>query len=261
MASAVLEALLEGYRHVEITRYAHIASSSVIVYDHMITFGAEVDLIWAAPWSNGKILFILNRYYSLATVILDLYGFFSPKLTPSVSLHFFQWQGWTGLVAAMLAQLILQMRIYAMYSLNKGILVFMVAAFLGSTLTSAWIMFNALASITRRSTFLHGKFCFADGIPSHFWSFWLPLIAFETILCGLALVRGFQAVRTGGSLFRAGRHLVRILIRDSVLYFVVIGVTYITCLMFWLEAPVSLLEVPIGFSIAMSCGGSQQDHP
>ena len=255
MPSPLLEILFQALRHVEITRYAHLASSSIIIYDHILTLGPEMDLIWAAPWSNGKILFILNRYYSLATVLLDLYGFFSPAITSSFCLRFFQWQGWTGLVAAMLAQLILQMRIYAMYSLNKAVLVFMVASFLASTLTSAWIMFTALASIETRTIPLmpSGKFCMADGIPKNFYTFWIPLIAFEAVLCGLALIRGFQAVRTGGSLFRAGRLLVRILIRDSVLYFLVIGATYVTCLLFWLAAPITLFEVPIGFSIAMSC--------
>jgi hypothetical protein len=78
-----------------------------------------------------------------------------------------------------------------------------------------------MSIIAKTINVLHGKFCFADGVPSHFYTFWIPLIAFETILCGLALIRGFQAVRSGGSLFRAGRLLVRILIRDSVLYFLV----------------------------------------
>lgn len=254
MSSPLLDIILQVYRHVEFTRYAHLASSSIIVYDHIVTLGPEVDLIWAAPWSNGKMLFILNRYYSLATVLLDLYGFFSAAITPSFCLRFFQWQGWTGLVAAMLAQLILQMRIYAMYSLNKAVLVFMVASFLASTLTSAWIMFTALASIeTRTINVPLGKFCMADGIPQNFYTFWIPLIAFEAVLCILALIRGLDAVRTGGSLFRAGRLLVRILIRDSVLYFLVIGATYTACLLIWLAAPITLFEVPIGFSIAMSC--------
>jgi hypothetical protein len=60
-----------------------------------------------------------------------------------------------------------------------------------------------------------------DGVPDYFFAFWLPIILFESLLCGLALYRGFQTFRAAGTLFQSGRHLVAILIRDSVLYFLV----------------------------------------
>ncbi|KAG2003050.1 hypothetical protein CC2G_003683 [Coprinopsis cinerea AmutBmut pab1-1] len=61
-------------QHIEYTRYAQLASSSIIIYDHLVTFDSEVELIWKANWSKGKVLFILNRYYSLASVIFNNYG-------------------------------------------------------------------------------------------------------------------------------------------------------------------------------------------
>ncbi|KAF8993604.1 hypothetical protein BDQ17DRAFT_128569 [Cyathus striatus] len=79
------------------------------------------------------------------------------------------------------------------------------------------------------------------------------MLAFETLLCTLALIRGFQTFKAKGPLFSSGRLLVGILIRDSVLYFLVICVTYLSCLLVWISSPISLLEVPIGFSVAMSC--------
>lgn len=47
------------------------------------------------------------------------------------------------------------------------------------------------------------------------------MLAFEGLLCVLALIRGFQTYRTKGSLFHSSRQLLGILIRDSVLYFLV----------------------------------------
>lgn len=63
--------------------------------------------------------------------------------------------------------------------------------------------------------------CYASGIHPSFYAFWIPMLAFETLLCLLALIRGFQTFHKEGSLFQSGRHLVHILIRDSVLYFLV----------------------------------------
>ena len=136
-------------------------------------------------------------------------------------------------------KVILQMRLYAMYSLNKIVLAVMVISFLASTATSGWIMHSVLAKISGEelTNFLpssshdhlsaksinipHGMFCVPTGVSDNFYTFWIPMLAFECLLCTLALIRGFQAFVSDGSLFRAGRHLVRILLRDSVLYFLV----------------------------------------
>jgi hypothetical protein len=64
-------------------------------------------------------------------------------------------------------------------------------------------------------------FCVARNTPDYFYAFWIPILAYESLLCGLALFRGFQTFQHSASPFRSGRYLVRILIRDSVLYFLV----------------------------------------
>jgi hypothetical protein len=117
--------------------------------------------------------------------------------------------------------------------------------------------------------------------------FWIPLLAFECLLCGLALFKGLQTLKKRRSVLSSGRFLITILIRDSIIYFFAcvdghflvlldaqlldrICATYLTSLLIWILAPVglwypalalsniqygqiTLLEVPIGFTIAMSC--------
>jgi len=70
-----------------------------------------------------------------------------------------------------------------------------------------------------------GMFCVPLRVSSNFYLFWIPILSFETLLCALALFRGFQTFRSGGTLFLSGRLLVITLIRDSVLYFFV----YVYC--------------------------------
>ncbi|KAJ7431246.1 hypothetical protein B0H11DRAFT_2131577 [Mycena galericulata] len=173
----------------------------------------------------GKVIFVINRYYTLISLIINNYALFSPTLTDSFCLRFFQWQGWTGLIACMIAEVILQMRLYALYFLNKKVLALMVVAFLASSASSAVIMGKVLSGLAARSHPIPSMptFCYpvATSVPSYFFAFWIPIIAFESLLCGLALYRGFQTFRASGTLFQSGRHLVSILIRDSVLYFLV----------------------------------------
>jgi hypothetical protein len=154
----------------------------------------------------------------------------------------------------MIAESILQGRLYALYYFNKKILYFMITIFVGAAALSATVMGSVLSGITAIAHPLPNvTFCVAFGIPSYFYTFWIPMLAFETVLCSLALYKGFQALVFDGSVYHSGRGLVHILIRDSVAYFLVMFATYLTNLLFWILAPEQLLEIPIGFSVAFSC--------
>ncbi|KAJ7031688.1 hypothetical protein C8F04DRAFT_1109448 [Mycena alexandri] len=251
---ALANLIFTALHDIQATRFAQLASSAIIIFDHLITLDEEVELIWKSSWSMGKALFVINRYYTLLSVIVNNYALFSPTLTDAFCLRFFHWQGWTGLLACMIAEVILQMRLYALYFLNKKVLALMVATFIISSASSAAIMGTVLRGITATAHPLPGTtFCVPFGVPSYFFAFWVPIIVFESLLCGLALFRGFQTFRASGSAFQSGRHLVAILIRDSVLYFLVMFATYFTNMLVWVSASPNLLEIPIAFSVALSC--------
>jgi len=231
-----------------------MAASAIIVYDYMITFDQEIELIWKARWSMVKYLFLVNRYYILCCVIFNNYALFTTSLTDSFCLRWFQWQGWTGLVGCMIAEIILQARIYALYLLNKKVLALMLTCFVASSTCAAVIMGRALSNITAVSELIPGMpFCIPLDVPPRFYTFWIPILAFETLLCALALGRGIQTARAERGTFRFRRDLVNILVRDSVLYFLVILATYLTNLVVWSTQSEYLIEVPIAFSVAMSC--------
>ncbi|KAK7691488.1 hypothetical protein QCA50_004887 [Cerrena zonata] len=72
---SVFQDLLEnGVKSIQTIRYAELASSVIIVFDHIVTLDQEIELIWKSGWSLGKCLFLLNRYYSLATVLFNNYS-------------------------------------------------------------------------------------------------------------------------------------------------------------------------------------------
>ncbi|KAK6992677.1 hypothetical protein R3P38DRAFT_2569350 [Favolaschia claudopus] len=253
-----LKFLMNALGDIQATRFSQLASSAIIIFDHIITLDKEVELIWKRPWAAGKVIFIINRYYTMVSVLINNYALFSSSLTDSVRIRFFQWQGWTGLIACMIAEVILQMRLYALYFLSKRVLILMASAFILSSASSAVIMGTVLHGIKAHAHPLPTvptTFCAPSNVPSYFFAFWIPIISFESLLCFLALFRGFQTFRTSGgsTLFQSGRHLVAILIRDSVLYFLVMFATYFTNMLVWASADPSSLEIPIAFSVALSC--------
>jgi len=147
------------------------------------------------------------------------------------------------------------MRIYALYSLNKKILALTAVVFIAASTASAAVMGTVLSQITASAfrPLPDMIFCVPAGVSKHFFAFWVPMLAYESLLCGLALLRGFQAFQSLASPFRSGKYLVGILIRDSVLYFLVMFAAFLTDLLVWIMAPVHLIEIPIGFSVALSC--------
>lgn len=63
--------------------------------------------------------------------------------------------------------------------------------------------------------------CVPTHVPKYFYIFWIPILAFETLLCGLAVFRGFQNMRPEPSLYYYGKEIVDVLLRDSVVCFIV----------------------------------------
>ena len=63
------------------------AGLMILFYDHLLTFGDEVELIWTAPATYAKYTFLLNRYSVLATLLAVAYGafpFFRPPLVCAI---------------------------------------------------------------------------------------------------------------------------------------------------------------------------------
>ncbi|VDB96530.1 unnamed protein product [Peniophora sp. CBMAI 1063] len=55
--------------------YVSMAGLVMILYDHMLTFADEVELIWKAPRSIARTLFLINRYCVPAMVIGSMHAF------------------------------------------------------------------------------------------------------------------------------------------------------------------------------------------
>ncbi|KAL1720194.1 hypothetical protein EV715DRAFT_289466 [Schizophyllum commune] len=275
-AAAIIETLVQRLWDLQATHCAHVASSTIIVFDHLITLDDEIQLIWKSSWSLGKILFMFNRYFGLASVVVNLYGLFTPSLTDSlyvcncyydpiidvagrpttaVRLNYFRWQGATGVAVCVVSEIILLIRLYVLYLLNKRILIVMLVGFVISSSFAAAIMGLVMQRVTAVVVTLPGlkPMCVPGNVSSKFYTYWIPFLGFESLLCALALYRGFQTYRLDNASYTSSRLLIRILIRDSVMYYLAVFATYFTNMLMWAAAPPSLLELPIGFAVAVSC--------
>lgn len=140
---------------------------------------------------------------------------------------------------------ILQMRIYALYSMNKKVLAFVLTFYVSLSAVAGWLMWTDLASLTGKQAWYPllilawhawiaasavpipgGKFRIPspDHLFPRFYALWIPILLFDSLLGGLAFFRGLQEFKSTRSFFGPRLSLIEILIHDSVFYFFAYGI-------------------------------------
>ncbi|KAF7979487.1 hypothetical protein HWV62_42325 [Athelia sp. TMB] len=169
-------------------------------------------------------------------------------------LSWLRWQGWSGFIAVIVAEIILQLRIYALYFLNKKVMFFVGSFFVLSLAAAGTIMGLVLSNFSTNAETIAGlNFCMPSDVPRYIYAYWIPIITFESLLCGMAILRAVQGFRHHEPSFISGTRLITILLRDSIVYFLIIFLTYLVNLLLWSTGILGLIEVPVGFTMAMSC--------
>ncbi|CAE6416339.1 unnamed protein product [Rhizoctonia solani] len=252
------------------TRYASFASFVLLVYDYVITVIPEVELVWYKPWTWSKVLFLWNRYGTFVILLFDTIVVLGGGPTDAVSLitlgranshivhfpclHWQKFQGWTGWLTNMTVEVIILVRIAAMYSQDKRIIYPVIGLFFAQAAGMAGIIGNSFANMKAQHERIPGfHICSLVGIPEGMYIYWATNLAFESILFGLALFKAYQhvsrkqGIRPGWS----GPRILSVLVRDSIMYFAVIFVTYIINLVSWSTGGSGIYQLAIALAIAL----------
>ncbi|KAF8527264.1 hypothetical protein JB92DRAFT_951913 [Gautieria morchelliformis] len=224
------------------------ASLAFLLYDHVLTFDAEVQLVWNYPgWIFGKVLFLFNRYLGPFTLIPNILVHMSPSVSLKVCSGF-RWVVTTSeAITVFSVQLILMTRIYAVYERNRKLLVLFGMLFVAEIAGSIAVVDMGLPrGIPRPSGISTG--CYVAAQPPLYFIAWIPEIIGESILCLLMLYKAWTMYKNSQS-----SSLLGLIIRDSVLYFVTMfAILLINCLVSAF-ASVNYLEVAISWTIALPC--------
>ncbi|KAG8698239.1 hypothetical protein FRC09_007338 [Ceratobasidium sp. 395] len=78
MAGSTVISMVSTYvEHLVASRYAsHLtfAGFVVLLYDHLLTLGDEIELIWSRPGNIVSIIFLVNRYMTPLVLVVDVYA-------------------------------------------------------------------------------------------------------------------------------------------------------------------------------------------
>ncbi|KAJ7112405.1 hypothetical protein C8R43DRAFT_1040559 [Mycena crocata] len=215
-----------------------VAGIAWMAYDILINLDREVQHFWSGKWSLPRVLYFLNRYFSLARVIFFVFGLFHP-LSDTFCNAVIYVQTWTGAFEIWFLQIILIYRVNSLYR-TKKILIFTLIFFVCSAAAVIAIMTTAVGSANTKVEHLPGlTACIPTAHHSRIgliWAFWVPILIFESFLFLLALnqlIRNVAVIRKSTLLFRSKHHLVELILRDSMWYFLLVCLLDISSLLIW----------------------------
>ncbi|KAI0088523.1 hypothetical protein BDY19DRAFT_993920 [Irpex rosettiformis] len=236
---------------VRVTVYMGFVSFMVLVWDHIITFGEEVEFIWNGRKGLLAVLFLLNRYITPLGFIINLFAgqssgplkfFCSPRLQlsqPYISCqHYVRYEGSMTVTGLNTTTLMMLLRISALYHRQPWIVAFMAVCFGIELGVNAYLLTHGVAVVHNSS--IHACTMIFDESVSRWLasaSAWLPL-TYDTIVLTLTLYKTLGPLRK-----KTAGKIARVLLRDGILYYSVIFSVNAVLVIMIVAAPPGLANI------------------
>jgi len=203
----------------QLVHYHSIAALTFLVWDILTTLADEIAFIWTKPrFSPIKWLFFFARYFALAVALSN--QFIMWHITASypnvahICRPWFAFQASVELLLGCVLDVILMIRVHALYNRDKRITVVLIALFVGQVLT---IVFCAIFMV---ASFNFNPVCLPNNTPRSFLPIVIQGLVTQVILLGLAL---FQYINISHPA-RTRSSIVTIMLRDDlIVFFAVVG--------------------------------------
>ncbi|KAH9916593.1 uncharacterized protein BXZ73DRAFT_53718 [Epithele typhae] len=220
----------------KIPLYTSLASLTWVLHDYLVTVRDEARYIWVSsafqtgPWNTGKFLFFWIRYYTIMLAVFDVaqihsFSRFRPSLTTCVVMD--AMIRVVGAISLWAIEIIMQLRIYALFHCSKRVAMVNAVLFLASIGVFLWILIHN--GLGRAAVIKDAKALPIPGCPVVHtgieWAQWVPATAFEGVLFAFAIYTSVESMlerkRTGER--KSG--LFSVVLEDNIVYF--FGITCI----------------------------------
>ncbi|KZV80605.1 hypothetical protein EXIGLDRAFT_780753 [Exidia glandulosa HHB12029] len=192
-----------------------VAPIFIYLYDWALTIDQEVELIWHHKWSITKALFLVLRYGMFPLAVADFWTATHSGLSMKLCVVFghstislMHWDrcavlryisGYGLLVLVPAVQLVLQLRIFAMYNKSRRLLFLNAALFL---IQGGFTLYGMIVHLPQREIFpvradIVGS-CYSL-MPKSLGFTCIAPLTFESYMAALALAKMIQNRRSYGS--------------------------------------------------------------
>ncbi|GLB35202.1 hypothetical protein LshimejAT787_0207670 [Lyophyllum shimeji] len=261
-------ALVKQFANSRIINAGMAASLTWVVYDFLLTFSREIKYIWLSKLSLPKITYLFLRVYTMAFIASNLY--IRDRVGYSNKLYAYHWWGIMGVpvVTNVTTNVLLCMRLYALYRRSVKVLAFLLFVFLGSLTAELYVcVAYAVNSAKGPGTVLPPPIpgCIPASIPEGFSAIiaWVPTVAAQGIFFLMSVLHILQEGSESASpkhkaaagwkaLFQSRKRtmpLVVLFVRDGAVFFLIILLSLIMGLVIMIH-DTALTSMAISFVIA-----------
>jgi len=209
--------------------YASVVVITAVVYDYFLVFPKEINYVWCRHWTWVSTVFVLVRYLGLCWAILDVLdsSTFLPDSVTMCTVNFLV-SIWAFLLFLAAADLVMILRVYAMWGQSKRILgallfIYVPGVIIGFIFTGIYNDSNPyfLVSIIRLPNLTYCNYSYDPPVP--IWSYMSPTFVLGVALLILAVM---QTLTQSFYMYKATKHwqpneYMKLLVRDGILYFLV----------------------------------------
>ncbi|KAF8572714.1 hypothetical protein K439DRAFT_1643434 [Ramaria rubella] len=185
---ALIQELFNTLHFLRISSFNTIASTSLLLYEVIITSDQEFNFIWRNPLSFISIVYVLLRYYSLSYLLVLSYEAINVSLSEKVRFckFFSLFQVWGATVFVPVVDILIILRIYALYSQSKKV---------GVVLVILWIAELICDFIFIGLAFTPGHGVMSNPLPGILPGCYTTVAPeFSQVIRSGAIVSAFQAV-------------------------------------------------------------------
>ncbi|KAF9255738.1 hypothetical protein L218DRAFT_950532 [Marasmius fiardii PR-910] len=203
-APKVLE-IIELLSHQRIIAHLDVLNTTLLIYDVIINLPVEIDHVWRRKWTILSVLYIVQRYLPFFdTALVTLHHNFGMNLSVSYCHLNYQIVGWSFTIGVSLSQIVLTLRVWAIWRMSIPVGVGLTVLFL-----AIWVPFIP---------FLNYRGCLITGGSNIlFIVFWVFMMVYDGCMLVMMLIPGVTALRRGGR-----SELVKTIYRDGVVYYALI---------------------------------------
>ncbi|KIM76854.1 hypothetical protein PILCRDRAFT_825832 [Piloderma croceum F 1598] len=241
----------EMARQAYVVDWVAAACMACLLYDHVLTFGQEVERMWPARCSIPKLLFFANRYIVEPMLLFNSIVSSRNFLSIPVCKFYLRWLVCTITVTTAVVEGILVARVWAIYRTQKTVLAATMFFYLSGvcTLVGLTITDYAGESVSAVNDFDVMPGCYSASVPPIIAGYWITPVIVESVLFALIAVRGFVWLKDKD---RVPAALV-LLARDSTVYYMVIFALLIANLFVFEYGPPFLSSMMVTPSNTAGC--------
>ncbi|KZV85473.1 hypothetical protein EXIGLDRAFT_775526 [Exidia glandulosa HHB12029] len=214
------ESIINAYTDSYIISLGEIACTSLYFWDWILTMGDEIDIIWRRKLKTSGYLFIALRYLSFGLMVFNLYAFT---------------RGTFSTQAQHKDMVILQLRVYVMYMRSRTILRVNAVIFAAEIALAVGMWFHFSAKIQYLPFSADCGYC--SIYPRELGICFIPPLLYEASLALLMMRKSWESRTTLHQLGHGHTNIFYVLIRDSIIYFILVSSAMAACMIYFFAAP------------------------